>query len=96
MSAKPKKAAKPKEETVVDPRVDAGPGAVPSTINDVRADDEPVLGHFVEIVKGENKGRYGVFEEVFGDTGVVRTRDADMLRLTCPLSDMVPALAGRR
>lgn len=93
MAAKPKKKEAP---APVDLRVDAGPTPVPSSINDVRADSDAVLGQFVDVVSGEHKGRYGVFEELTGEAAVVRTRDADNDRLSCKVSDLVPAQAGRR
>jgi transcription elongation factor len=82
----------------VTPALEAAPTPAPPAINDVRADDEPVLGHFVEVVSGEYKGRYGVFEEVdrSGRGAVVRTRDDDSARIVCDIGDLVPAEAGRR
>lgn len=97
MAAKPK-AKKAKDETPerVHPEVASAPTPIPPSINDVRGDDEAVLGHFVDVVSGEYKGRYGVFEELTGDVAVVRTRDNDSLRFSCKVSDLVPAEAGRR
>ena len=108
MAAKPKakKKAPPRKTTTttpavtepVHPGIDAAPTPIAATINDIREDDAAVLGHFVEVTKGEHKSRYGVFEELGkdGKTAVVRTRDADSIRLTCPVADLIPAQAGRR
>jgi hypothetical protein len=70
----------------------------PSALNDVRGDEEPVLGHFVEVTSGKHQGRYGVFTEVADDgkTAVVRTRDSATERLAVPLSNLRPSPAGRR
>lgn len=106
MAAKPKakKKAAPRRNTAtrkeapLHRELQAAPTPVPATINDIREDSAAVLGHFVEVTKGEHEGRYGVFEELGrdGKTAVVRTRDADSMRLTCPVADLVPAEAGRR
>lgn len=67
-------------------------------INDTRGINDPVLGHFVDVVEGEHKGAYGVFYSIDndGETAVVRTRDANTDLLTVPVSAMRPAEAGRR
>lgn len=65
-------------------------------INDQRGPTAPVLGHFVDIVSGEHKGRYGTFETVEGNEAVVRTRDAESERLNVKVSDLQRAEAGRR
>lgn len=62
--------------------------AVPPGLNDVRGDEDPVLGQFVEVTSGEYEGRYGVFLELDGSDAVVRTRDAEGERLSVPLSDL--------
>jgi len=77
--------------------VAAAPSPVSRKLNDVRADDAPVLGHFVEIVSGEHKGRYGVFIEATSNgVAVVRTRDSASERLSVKVSDLQPAPAGKR
>jgi hypothetical protein len=76
--------------------LDAAPTPVPPGINDVRDDSAAVLGHFVDVVGGEHEGRYGVFEVVEGKNAIVRTRDNDSALITCKISDLVPAEAGRR
>lgn len=109
MAAKPKTKTATKKTTPKDsssktkkaaqhPEVASAPTPIPPAINDVREDSAAVLGHFVEVIKGDHKGRYGVFEEIGNDekTAVVRSRDADSLRFTCPVADLVPAEAGRR
>lgn len=94
--AAPRKKA-PAKKTETPQHRDAGTvGKAPLGINDVRADDEAVLGHFVEVVNGEEKGAYGVFEEVEGDDAIVRTRDNDSRRIVVPIKDLIPAQAGRR
>lgn len=81
----------------VHPGVKAAPIPVPATINDVREDEAPVLGHFVDVVSGPHKGRYGVFMEAGSNgTAVVRTRDDASERLSVRVSDLCPAKAGRR
>jgi hypothetical protein len=103
----PKKAPEhkkaPAKATAAEPEansrdLDAAPTPAPPGINDVREDGAAVLGHFVEVVDGKHKGRYGVFEEVStsGRGAIVRTRDNDSARITCDISDLVPAEAGRR
>lgn len=68
---------------------------VPGGLNDIRADDEPVLGHFVEVTSGKHKGRYGVFFEVEGDdVAVVRDR-ATAERVAVPLSSVRRAAPRR-
>lgn len=66
-------------------------------LNDKRADTDPVLGHFVEVIDGEYKGSYGVFIETTADgDAVVRSRDAEAQRLTTPVSSLVAAEPGKR
>lgn len=90
--------AGPKKKEAVHPAVAAAPTPVPAQINDTREDDAPVLGHFVEVIGGKYEGRYGVFETLNYDekTAVVRSRDAESERLVIKLSDLRPALPGRR
>lgn len=72
-------------------------GPIPAGLNDTRADDAPILGHFVDVVSGEYKGTYGVFLEATADgDAVVRSRDAEAQRLTTPISSLVAADAGKR
>lgn len=81
----------------VHPGVKAAPTPVPATINDVREDEAAVLGHFVDVVTGPHKGRYGVFMEAGSNgTAVIRTRDDASERLSLKVSDLRPAKAGRR
>lgn len=93
--AKPRKA---EQKAELHRDVKSAPTPVAPTINDVREDDAAVLGQFVDVVKGEHGGRYGVFVELAqdGKTAVVRTRDSASERLLCPVSSLRPALAGRR
>ena len=67
-------------------------------INDTRGPTAPVLGHFVDVVDGEHKGRYGVLQTVDPEEkwGVVRTRDNNTDLLNVELKDLRPAQAGRR
>jgi len=89
--------AKP-AEAPADPRLKGAPVPVARTANDVREDSAPVVGHFVEVVSGPYKGRYGVFLELGqdGKTATVRTRDSASERLTTSVSDLRPAKAGLR
>lgn len=66
--------------------------------NDTRGDAAPVLGHFVEVVEGEHKGRYGTFWSLgpAQKEAVVRTRDKRTDLLSVPVEYLRPALAGRR
>lgn len=67
----------------------------PPGLNDTRADDEPVLGHFVEVDSGKHKGRYGVFYEVEdGDIAVIRDRYTAE-RVAVPLSSVRRAAPRR-
>lgn len=84
----PKKAAAKKEEPVPVP---------------LNASAEATPGHFVNVVKGEHKGIYGVIEEVFDydDAGrpktvVVVSRDADSAHYSVDYGDLEPAEAGQR
>ncbi len=90
----PKQAAvkKPDVERLVDPK---NPGRF---INDTRGPTAPVLGHFVDVVDGEHKGRYGVLQSVDETEkyGVVRTRDARTDLLNVEVKDLLPAQSGRR
>ncbi len=92
----PKKKAAEPAAPVEDHRLAAAPTPVPPSLNDSRADDDAVLGHFVDVVSGPEKGAYGVFIEAQGDDAVVRTRDDDSRRFTTPIKNLVPAESGRR
>ena len=67
-------------------------------LNDTGRVGVPVEGHFVDIVGGEHKGIYGVWESTTpdGKHAVVRGRDAKSDRYSVLISDLAPALAGRR
>lgn len=65
-------------------------------LNDTRGPNAPVEGHFVDVVEGEHKGRYGTWVSTEGDFAVVRTRDAYTDLFTVPISALRPAEAGRR
>lgn len=70
---------------------------VPMGLNDRRADNEPILGHFVEVASGKHKGAYGIFNEVEGEnTAVIVTRDENTERITTPISSLVRSRAGKR
>jgi hypothetical protein len=100
--ATPKKAATEKKQTVRETAVKEPEARVtdpknPSRfINDTRGPTAPVLGHFVDVVSGPHKGRYGTFETIEGNEAVVRTRDAESERLNVKVSDLQRAEAGRR
>lgn len=70
---------------------------VPMGLNDRRADNEPIIGQFVEVASGKHKGAYGVFMEVDNEnTAIVRTRDENGERIATPLSSLVRSRAGKR
>lgn len=69
---------------------------VPPGLNDRRADSEPIIGHFVEVTKGEYEGRYGVFIELEGETAVIRARDENSDRFTVPYTSLRQSRAGKR
>lgn len=95
-----KKAPTPGEDIPSgDRRVVAAPvsSPVPAGLNDTRADNEPILGQFVEVASGKYKGAYGVFLQVEGeDTAIVRTRDENGERIAVPISSLVRSRAGKR
>jgi hypothetical protein len=91
--------AKPKNATTLPPSPVSGP--VPPGLNDRRADDEPVVGHFVEVTDGEHKGLFGTFTELAEteDTepqAVVVPRDNPLSRVTVPYADITPSSPNRR
>lgn len=71
-------------------------GPVGPSLNDIRADDEAVLGHNVEVTKGDDKGFYGVFWATEGDDAIVRSRADAQEYITVPIKDLVPADPFRR
>jgi hypothetical protein len=86
------KTTKAKAEAIPAPVASpVGPG-----LNDTRADGEPVVGHFVEVTKGEDKGFFGVLLEVEGETAVLRARDAAGVRKPVPFANIAPAEPYRR
>lgn len=88
----PKKTAAAKAKDIPTPVASpVGPG-----LNDVRADGEPVVGHFVEVTKGEDKGLFGTLHEVDGETAVVIPRNSPGTRRPVPFADIVPAEPYRR
>jgi hypothetical protein len=90
--SRPEKKAVKKD--VVVPAPVSGP--VPPALNDTRADDQPVVGHSVEVTKGDDKGFFGVFVEAEGDNAVLRGRGDAGVRKVVPLADVVPASPYRR
>jgi hypothetical protein len=92
--AKPKNPdSRPKGKAVVPAPVS---GPVPPGMNDTRADDQPVIGQFVEVTKGEHKGFFGVFLEAEGNDAVVRNRSDAGVRIVVPLADLAPSSPNRR
>jgi hypothetical protein len=91
-STKAKTTTKAKSRTVPAPVT----GPVPPGLNDVRADGEPVVGGFVEVTKGDNKGFFGVFLEAEGDDAVIGSRADAGYRITVPLADIEPSSPNRR
>jgi hypothetical protein len=69
---------------------------VPPGLNDRREDGAPVLGHFVEITKGDDKGFFGVFVEAEGENAVVRSRSDAGVRKVAPIADLVASDVNRR
>lgn len=97
MATKPKKrtthkVAPEKRETPVK----GAPAPTTLGLYDVRGDDEAVEGHFVDVVSGDHEGKYGVFLYAEGDTAVVKARDDLSDTFTTKITDLRPALAGRR
>lgn len=83
-----------KEETTEDaPSVVAAPASapIPPGLNDTREDGAPVIGHFVEITDGDDKGLVGTLKEIQGDTAVVVDRHAPLHNVSAPLADVVAA-----
>jgi len=64
--------------------------------NDRREDGAPVIGHFVEVTKGEDKGFFGVLQEVQEDTAVVRGHTNPLQRVSCPFEDLEASELHRR
>lgn len=63
--------------------------------------EEPRLvreNDFVEVTKGEHKGRYGVAHNFVedGEWAIVMTRDNDSENIHVKVADLKPAQAGRR
>jgi hypothetical protein len=97
--AAPKKAAHPEAPPAETPDPPANaPTPTRPGLNDRRGDNDAVVGQFVDVVAGEFEGRYGVFLEAApdGHTAIVRTRDADSVRISTDIDDLRPAQAGRR
>lgn len=90
-SSKPKTTAAKAQNIPTPVNSPVGPG-----LNDVRADGEPVVGHFVEVTKGEDKGLFGTLHEVDGETAVVIPRNSPGTRRPVPFADLVPAEPYRR
>lgn len=91
-AAEPDEAPEPASEAPTEPVPDS------RSLHDRRRDEDAVLGHFVNVVSGEHKGRYGVFIDVEsdGETAIVRTRDAENDTFSVPISDLRPAEPGLR
>jgi hypothetical protein len=79
------------------PDIPAAPisGPVAPGLNDTRGDEAPVLGHFVEITKGDDKGFFGVFVELQGETAVVRSHRNPNHRVSAPYADIKAASLHR-
>lgn len=68
-----------------------------------RDDADARVGHFVQAISGEHKGRYGVLDSVatvgsdgYPSTVIVVTRDDDAEHIVVDYGDLVPAEAGER
>jgi hypothetical protein len=74
--------------------------APPKPFDDLHTarDDQATPGHFVEVVSGPQKGRYGVLigQDQYSDNVIVRTRDADSERILVKYGDLEPSEAGKR
>ncbi len=76
----------------------------PITADMVRDDSDASVGHFVDVVEGEHKGRYGVLIDFadydrktgFPNKAIVRTRDKDTARIVVDYESLRPAEAGGR
>lgn len=71
-------------------------GPVAPGLNDTRGDDQPVVGHSVEVTDGDHKGFFGIFIEAEGSDAVLRSRGDAGVRITVPITDLVPASPNRR
>jgi transcription elongation factor len=91
MTTKSKHTKENVEADPQEPSVLAAPASapIPPGLNDIREDGAPVIGHFVEITKGDDKGLVGTLKEVQGDTAVVVDRKAPLHVVSAPLADVV-------
>lgn len=74
-------------------------GDVPKPFDDLNTaeDSQAVPGHFVEVISGDHKGRYGVLiEEADKDNVIIRTRDENSERLVVKYADLEPSRSGKR
>lgn len=71
-------------------------GPVPPGLNDRRADGEPVVGHFVEVTKGDDEGFFGIFVEADGTDAVVRSHSDPGVRKSVPLANLKASSRERR
>lgn len=74
------------------------PDATVRSTNDTRGVHDAVEGHFVDVVDGPHKGRYGVLLTVGENPkeSTVRTRDEYTDLISVDYADLRPAKAGRR
>ena len=68
-----------------------------------RSDDDALVGHFVDVVDGDHKGRYGVLDSTsepdadgYPSRGTVITRDQHNETINVKYADLRRAEAGRR
>ncbi len=85
--------ARPKREVAIPAPVS---GPVPPGLNDRRSDSDPIVGHFVEVTEGDDKGFFGIFVEAYGTDAVVRSHKDPGVRMSVPLSALVPSERERR
>ena len=81
------------------PAAEKPPAKVPTPFADhtTAADALPSPHQFVRVTKDKHEGRYGVVLEAANDTEVVvRTRDADHMRIVVKYADLEVAEAGGR
>lgn len=72
---------------------------IETTEHGVTEEHRPVReGEFVEVTKGEHKGRYGAYHATTADGkwATVMTRDNDSENIQAEVKHLKPAQAGRR
>lgn len=91
----------PGNSQTVEHQTTEGPAVQPVNTDGTnrRSDDDALVGHFVDVVAGEHKGRFGAFERVLKhdvETGypaqaLIRTRDEFNQLLAVAYKDLRPS-----